>query len=911
MTWWPSLNFNRCMLAILILVSWAPDSMANEHWGPLRVKDIGTIGQSIFAQDHYYVPGAEIAEINLVALRRDFKHMRSWSDAQIREWVLSRYSRMSALQLRLRGIRVDMFTFDPNSVAHWYHPFFYKRAAVDEVKDGEENVGVIDVKGTGHADEKSVLAQVKRFESLSGEDRQALNELRTEDHSDGMMSLGEAISESIRQKAVQAGFDIYNAEHYTSWQTVETYFILKLPIKILRDDGKWDWAAVYGRQGHWRGDSGLPSPESVYTDPFGGKQATIFDGAVDFGGVMIHQPELLSTFGDPQTFKNAEGMEDAQLSNSWKYAHETARAEDIEAAVRAHIVKMLGPIQTRLAALPSLSDAEEKARDIVFRLRDRSAWARVDMIKHYVRLDKATILKTLKLVLRTEKTSAPISSLVNGLLQRPDFAVGTTAYRILLTRLRAIDNLRTGNEQITELILEHIRDQQDGESLEYLRKILVTSESRQVRERVITQLKKRSADQLVTVMPSVFASASLASTGWAPLTQHLLDQPEFAKSYPDWYRYIVNQMSLCDSRRACFDVFVVLLDHLAKTNPPAFEERLMKVLGEGDRHRTEVALHILLNLDTATIWKMAPRILAGGDVGSKISFLAGLARRPEVLTEKAAIFADFLKRELTSLQPMCGIGSHQPLRRFREIIELVPDQFVKMFEAEFLFLTGMNVYPVNFDAFFSVVSKSSRAALARAMLQDKKRAAAHLMLLQTAIDNTAELLPEDAFDEIYLLAFENPMRGNFAIEFVRQLVLMAKSADHFRRSHLSPEILLHWIETQDGSISRAATLALASYPFDVLAPLFDRILAADRTGYVRAVFAEALLNNGHLPAGSNLRYEFLEKLFQYSVRMGSQDLRGVLEILKVDHDPRAKYFVDHIQSQTPCALLLSGHPRIL
>src|SRR6185437_9808331 len=125
--------------------------------------------------------------------------------------------------------------------------------------------------------------------------------------------------ESTRQKAVQTGFDLYNAAHGTSWQTVETYFIIKLPIQILKDGGKSDVAAIYGRQAHWRAHfSALDAPDGIYIDDYGGRQMTQSHSAVDFGGVVISLPELQSTFGDYHQIPKKNGNFDAQESLAWK-----------------------------------------------------------------------------------------------------------------------------------------------------------------------------------------------------------------------------------------------------------------------------------------------------------------------------------------------------------------------------------------------------------------------------------------------------------------------------------------------------------------------------------------------------------------------------------------------------------------
>src|SRR6185437_15439558 len=104
--------------------------------------------------------------------------------------------------LKLRNIRTNDFSVDESNVVTWYHPERYFRAAVADVVHDGQTVGMIDMKGTGQSWDDKVDNQVRCYQTLSSA-HESLNALRIADHSDGLMSLGEAIAESTRQKAVQ------------------------------------------------------------------------------------------------------------------------------------------------------------------------------------------------------------------------------------------------------------------------------------------------------------------------------------------------------------------------------------------------------------------------------------------------------------------------------------------------------------------------------------------------------------------------------------------------------------------------------------------------------------------------------------------------------------------------------------
>lgn len=110
------------------------------------------------------------------------------------------------------------------------------------------------------------------------------------------MTLGEGTAGLTRGMALQRSMDIYNATHDTNYQTNENYFEIALPVKILRNGSTRLPASIVGRQSHWRSTNLTHVPNSIYEDPHGFRQGTRFGSAVDFGGVIIQDPNLRASF---------------------------------------------------------------------------------------------------------------------------------------------------------------------------------------------------------------------------------------------------------------------------------------------------------------------------------------------------------------------------------------------------------------------------------------------------------------------------------------------------------------------------------------------------------------------------------------------------------------------------------------
>jgi len=319
---------------------------ADEYYRPERYADLpsGTIGDKMVR-----VKGAKVAWADFAALRRDFPDLRPLTDTQISAWILDRFGYISEAQLELNDIRQTPIPIEKGKTKLGMRPVTYDRAAVQDT--GFKSGGLIDLKGAGHRKgSPSLLKQITDFKAASG-NWDEINKIHIRNHTDGLMSLGEAIAEVTRQNAAQKLFDLHHAAGGKRFQTVESYFIISLPFELLKDHGSKVPAALYGRQANVGRPNGLKVPDKIYIDSEGAKQASEMGAAVDFGGVQIKDPRLADRFGmlDSSSFG-------AQYSKPWAYGHDTARAfyyrNDTFAIYRHLEDDMLKPILDEWRTLP-------------------------------------------------------------------------------------------------------------------------------------------------------------------------------------------------------------------------------------------------------------------------------------------------------------------------------------------------------------------------------------------------------------------------------------------------------------------------------------------------------------------------------------------------------------------------------
>jgi len=342
-----SVMSNFLFFAFLLLLT-APGQIFADV--PYRVTDRRHLRGPLSEERFVRVAGAKVAYFDRQAIERDFEFLKGQTDEQIESWILGNFAFVSRAQLELNGIRQSnvplVNPFRRQDVRIGFRPLNYNRAAVFPTLPG---MPFVDVKGVGlsHSQNEKIFDQIRQFTlSAIDADVKRLDRLRTKDHSDGLMSLGEAIAELTRQQAAQLLFEELNKKpQLLPRQTIETYFIIALPFSVLKDKGQSIPAALYGRQAHYGRSSNYEVPEEVYIDDHGRRQSDILrTAAVDFGGVLITDPRVNENFiSDPPNANT-----DPQESRAWAWGHDVAKAfmAGHKHAVYHHVAEMVGPLRS-------------------------------------------------------------------------------------------------------------------------------------------------------------------------------------------------------------------------------------------------------------------------------------------------------------------------------------------------------------------------------------------------------------------------------------------------------------------------------------------------------------------------------------------------------------------------------------
>ena len=328
------LRFGK-LLRFGILV--AAPSLANTHVRPTQPEQLKDLFMHVVEDKLVRVPGAQVTWVNNEALRRDFPSLDSMSESEIDAWVLHNFAFIGEDQLKMTGIRnthIPVTDISEPQAKKAYRPQDWNRAAFVPAYDMQNNlVGLVDIKGIGLHSRGPKLEE--NLLSYAGNHRRSagLEALRKKDHSDGLMSYGEAVAEVSRQRAIQKLFDIEGARKAVlpqKLETVESYFTIALPFGILKEDSSIQ-AALYGRQSH----AGHHDPrykemfkETGYDWPYedigGGFQHDKHGAAVDFGSVVITDKRIFENY----SFANGTSSIhfEPQKSRAWIYGHDVATA---------------------------------------------------------------------------------------------------------------------------------------------------------------------------------------------------------------------------------------------------------------------------------------------------------------------------------------------------------------------------------------------------------------------------------------------------------------------------------------------------------------------------------------------------------------------------------------------------------
>ncbi len=352
----------RVLTLLVLLYSLA--SQANEVLRPQSAKDLLRV-EGVTMEAAVRVKGAKVAWANWDALRRDFPVLRDLNQAQISDWLVENFAYIGESQPGLDGIRNSPIPKNPHDTKHAFRPSEWRRAAVLEARSPADGsvIGMVDIKGVGHGAQSGNRVHEQQQEFRFPMAREAL---RTKAHSDGLMSLGEAVAEVTRQTAAQTLF-----EHSGLFlETVESYAIIALPIQILKDQGRTTSAALYLRQAHTGRAQKLSVPPQIYTDKHGGLQKTSLETAVDFGGVIVTDQRLLPSFGP--LYGDGSNPQD---SKPWAWGHEVARAyaeRDDVFAIYRHLDEMLAPLKS----LPTSQEFSQEFKDHLAFQNDLAVFAK-------------------------------------------------------------------------------------------------------------------------------------------------------------------------------------------------------------------------------------------------------------------------------------------------------------------------------------------------------------------------------------------------------------------------------------------------------------------------------------------------------------------------------------------------------
>lgn len=298
-------------------------------------------------------------------IRFDFPFLRDKSDEDIETWIRSEYSYISQNQLLLNGIRNSPIILNERRQAKTrLIPHSYKRASVADVIDPVTSkvVGLMDLKGTGNSYFENGEPNLPPRNSPNYEE--ALKAEQDRDHSDGLVALDEAIAEVSRQKALQILFETINKKTGAFLQTSEIYFVLAMPMRILKNKGQRIPTAVIGRQSSWlRGHRyGVYLKNKVnkelarsYDDLLGDRQHDGFGAAIDFGAVQI-AGEFELRFGMQDPKANPEFI--PKESKPWLLGRAAAKAflKGDGQAVYNHLETMLTPHVARKPSWESMSE---------------------------------------------------------------------------------------------------------------------------------------------------------------------------------------------------------------------------------------------------------------------------------------------------------------------------------------------------------------------------------------------------------------------------------------------------------------------------------------------------------------------------------------------------------------------------
>lgn len=868
-------------------------------------------------QAHYPVPNARIAWANYNRLRSDFPQLRTLNEDQIDQWILRNFALVSELQLNLRGIRISDFSVENQQPRTFAHPHGYYRAAVAPANaPNETNEGVVDLKGSGSSNNSEVADQVREFQRIqalpAGEERvRAINALRTRDHSDGMMSLGEAIAEVSRQMAIQESFDIYNHEHGTDFQTVENYFIIDLGIDVLKDNGATIPAGIIGRQGHWRGSSELRVPSTIYTDDYGRFQSSTFDSSVDFGGVIITQQNLQNTFG----VVAADSRVDPQESRPWRYGHETATyfrqvvRNDYRAArhaINEHLATMLAPVKQQHRNLAPINERTEYINYLVSRLEVRDQSSRTIVVEKFLSLDIQKILPHIDRIFRLELPRTVVGPILQALLTDGRLSRNSAEYRRIhrlgLRYRYSID----GSAGVTAPALEALRDSRDLRSLAYIIRAQNHPDSN-IRAKAVELFLLRDINQIVRNIDRVFQNTENPRSVIGPVVSRLLTDGRLQAGSPEFESILTRALEF-KSQPA---VIIPALNIISQRNDARTQNILRDVFNTtNDREVQNRIAQIVVGLETSAALSFTDSFFTHGTADSVNTFADALLSHdriprdsPEYQTLLSKVF-EFSQRgigngatTLIFLQATNGITNSENLEHIRTILNQNWNREIKAKAVEDLFQWDIQTVLSFLDFMIgnrTTYNPATDRYISR-LVRDSRLPADNLNAL---IERGFTLTTDGTSAWILYPMFSWLVTSGRAIPIEYILRAMADPHDDLRK--------------------KAVEVFLQRDIEEIWSHL-DQALQLDFPQTVRGTILRTLLADNRIPANSDRHYQILDKARQFSNRESQYVYNPMLEFVATDTDSRVRDFVmfclthknEGVRAAAVRALLRRNLPEIM
>jgi hypothetical protein len=316
--------FNLIVM-VLLFPGWSY-SQARETAIPVR--DLAEVGTNISLEEVLQLKKAKIAILDYQLLRTDFPFLKTMSESEIDEWILSEVAYMAKPQVDQTVVNSEIPVNGFTRQGH--RPPSYGRAMVFVIKSPEngEHIGLIDVKGSGSL--KPAQAS----------------------HGNGLATLGEALREYNYEHMVRKVLRDAKVPH----RTVGSYGVIDAGFDVIHEDGSRSRAGLYLRQGHSRSSTtGWLDNETrrtlrniferygIYTgfNIQGSSRGDLFD----FGHYVVRHDlgrvgEKLIPVEQWGFTKRADiAFDYSKLDRPWVWAHETAEAFAQGRATRADILK--------------------------------------------------------------------------------------------------------------------------------------------------------------------------------------------------------------------------------------------------------------------------------------------------------------------------------------------------------------------------------------------------------------------------------------------------------------------------------------------------------------------------------------------------------------------------------------------